>query len=266
MPPVAGARGHGLIYNIGTIVCLLYAALWVVAWFFPSLTLHSLFWTALHPPTVVKYVPPIWTVLLFLAAPIMRRDARAAQIAVSVGILVTIAPGVWDALHGGVLLGDAMMWLIVPLGIAVWVIGPPLSDAERAELPPLMKDQGAMSLGQTFVAGIGSIFATIGIFGGDFVTNFGYGDIVIPRYAAITFGLCCIVGAIVAGARSMRSRKAVHRVAKPAVRVDATPQGFHSSVIIDGQTVGMGERATEREAREAAEALIARIAPDPPAP
>lgn len=55
----------------------------------------------------------------------MRRDARRSQIMVSAGILLTIAPGLWSALRGGVLLEDGMVWLIVPLGIAVWVIGPP---------------------------------------------------------------------------------------------------------------------------------------------
>lgn len=248
---------------IGTIVCVLYALLWVAAWLYPSLS-QTLFWSALHSP----YVPPIWTALLFLAAPLMRREARRSQIMVSAGILLTIAPGLWGALRGGVLLEHAMVWLIVPLGIAVWVIGPPLSDADRAELPPLSRGPGPLSLGQTFVLMVGVIFAVVGIFAGDFVTDFGFGDIVIPRYAAIAFGLCCIVGTIVAGVLGMRGsrRTGLRRVAKPAIRIDATPQGFHWSVTIDGQTVGMGERATEWEARDAANALIARIEPEPPAP
>ena len=261
-------RKHSSTQIIGTVVCLLYALLWVAAWLDPSLILQTLFGSAPHPPPhVVKYVPPIWTVLLFLAAPIMRRDARRTQIMVSAGILLTIAPGLWGALRGGVLLQDAMVWLIVPLVIAVWVVGPPLSDAERAELPPLMRDPGQMSLGQTLVLGVGVVVAMVAILAGDIVTNFGFGDIVVPRYAAIAFGLCCIVGAIAAWVRDMRGsrRTGRRRAAKPAILVDATPQGFHWRVIIDGQTVGMGERATEPEARDAANALVARIEPEPPA-
>ena len=271
--PAAGLRlsrapGACLTQIIGTIVCLLYAVLWVVAWLDPSLTQYIPFWSWLHTPHGVKYVPPIWTALLFVAAPVMRRDARTSQIMVSAGIVATIAPGLWESLQGGVLLKDAMVWLIVPLGIAIWVFGPPLSDADRAELPPYTRGPGPMSLGQTFVFSVGVIHAVVAFLlpPDHFIINLGFGDIVIPRYAAIGFGLCCIAGALAACVLGMRGtrRKAAPR-AKPAIRVDAAPQGFHWSVIIDGQTVGMGERATEWEARDAANALIARIEPAPPA-
>lgn len=251
-----------MIQIIGTTVCLLYAVVWVVAWLDPPFALTTLFEPSPRR-AIGKYVPPIWAALLFAAAPVMRRDTRTSQIYIAVGILVFIVPGLSGAAQGRVLLTEALVWLIVPLCIAVWVFGPALSAAERAALPPVTRQP--IDPGPAFVMIVGVMLAVVGAYT-DFIVNLGFGDIVIPRYAAIAFGLCCMVGAFVATVRSTRMRKAVHARAKPAILVDASPQGggFRWRVIIDGQTVGVGERATEREARDAANALVQRINPTPP--
>ena len=253
------ARKHSPIQIIGTVVCLLYAVVWLVAWFDPPLALTALFDRSPPGRAIGKYVPPIWAALLFAAAPVMRRNTRTSQIYIAVGILAFIAPGLSGGAQGRVLPAEALLWLVVPLAIAVWVFGPPLSDAERAALPSYRREP--MDAGPALLVVLGAFLAGLGMY-----ADLIIGDIVIPRYAAIAVGLCLVVAGVVVGARSMRIRKTLYARAKPAIRVEASPQGgaFQWSVIIDGQTVGTGERATQREARDAADAYIRHINPPDP--
>ena len=258
-------RKHSPIQIIGTVVCLLYAVIWVVAWFDPPPVLTMLFDPS-SPRPRYRRVPPIWAALLFAAAPLMRRNTRTSQLFIAVGILAFIAPGLSGAAQARLLPAEALLWLVVPLAIAVWVFGPPLSDAERAALPPYRREP--IDAGPALLMVFGVFLAVLAGYTppGGLIVNLGFGDIVIPRYAALAVGLCCAALAFVLGLRSVRIRKSLYARAKPAIRVEASPQGgaFQWSVIIDGQTVGIGERATEREARAAADALIQRINPPDP--
>lgn len=260
-----------LTHKIGTIVCLLYAVIWVVAWFDPPTALTTMFDTDLHPTLPGRIIPPIFAALLFAAAPVMRRDTRTSQIMVSVGIVVMISSGLWSAWQGGIPFDQVLFWLVVPLGIAAWAFfGPTKPDSEA--LPHIRYPIRGLNPGPAFVLGVGIVFLVVGISAGEFISNFGFGDIVVPRYAAVTFGLCCIMGALVAwkfgsdgDGRSSSNRKAARPLAKSTILVGASPQGgFRWSVVIDGQTVGTGERATELEARNAADALVRRIEARPP--
>lgn len=138
MISACGRREGGMVFDtelrrkIGTIACLLYAVVWVVAWYDPSPALMTMFDTFLHPPMRGgRYIPLMAAALLFGAAPFMRRDIRRAQIMVSLGIVLVISPALVVALQGDIPLGHVLAWVVVPLGIAVWVFfGPRDPDAE----------------------------------------------------------------------------------------------------------------------------------------
>lgn len=182
-------RGHGLTQKIGTIVCLLYAVVWVVACFDPPPAMAPMF----DYPGIGKYAPPVLTALLFAAAPLMRRDIRRMRIIVPLGIVLMISPSLLVALQGGLPLGDVTLWLIVPLGIAAWVFFGPgnpdaATDSDASPAPHPIRVR-PMHPGQSLVFGIGIITLVVGSsVPGGFIFKLG----------SVMFGLCCIIGALVA--------------------------------------------------------------------
>jgi hypothetical protein len=60
-------------------------------------------------------------------------------------------------------------------------------------------------------------------------------------------------------------RSSVEAMAKPTILVRANQTGgFRWRVVLDGQTVGTGDAASEFEAREAANEIVKRIEAKPP--
>ena len=134
----------------GTIVCVAYALVWLIGWT-PSSTwtggLASIFTINDQPPIPVvlpslrggKFVP--WGFagfFIFAAAPFMRTQGRSARLVCALGIFALCGEGVWlvlrgiATLEGTIPLGQAIIWVVVPLGIAAWVLlGPQNEEAER---------------------------------------------------------------------------------------------------------------------------------------
>lgn len=159
---------------IGTIVCLIYAMVWLVGW------TPSSWWTGStaffnindQPPIPVripsyrtgKFVP--WGFagcFIFLTAPFMRAQSRNAQRICALGIFIMCAEGGWLLLRGlvtsqGVLsFGQAILWVIVPLGIAAWVLlGPPNPGAEAREARMYERRQ-AWVPGTSIVIGVAAL-------------------------------------------------------------------------------------------------------------
>jgi hypothetical protein len=194
-------RGLGLSQIIGTVVCLLYAVVWIVAWFNPPTALTTMFYSDLHPG-FHKYIPPVFAALLFAAAPVMRRDTVQSRIICSAGIVAMMLSGLWSVVQGSTRLDDAVVWLGVPLGIAAWVFfgpGPP----EGATAPPYIRRPTNPEVSLVMGLGIATLVVGCLVPAGQIILDFGFGDIVVPRYVAVTFGLCCILGPLVA--RKLRS-------------------------------------------------------------
>lgn len=123
-----------LTQKVGKTACLLYAAVWVVAWFDPPHELTALF-EGYMELRHGKYLPPVCLALLFGAAPFLRDDTRLAKIMVSLGIVLGMSNAAWVALQGNIPIGHVLYWVVVPFGIAIWVFfGPRNPEAEEREV------------------------------------------------------------------------------------------------------------------------------------
>ena len=191
------ARKHSPIQIIGTVFCLVYAVVWVVAWFDRSQILQTLFDSS--RPRRDRQICPAG----LGCAAVRRRAADAPGHPHIADLHRGRHPGddgvgpVGARREAVSALTDALVWLILPLAIAVWVFGPPLTDAERAALPPLIRtpDRSGTGIrhGRRRLRRGARRFAPPD----RFIVNLGFGDIVVPRYAAIAFGLCCALGGFV---------------------------------------------------------------------
>lgn len=160
---------------VGTVICVVYAVVWLFGWTNPSWWTSewgSIFTINDRPPIPVelpahrggKFLPwGLAGLFTFLAAPFLRTQGRSAQLISALGTVGLCAEGAWLVLRGfvtaegAVSLGQAVLWLVVPLGIAAWLLlGPPNPEAElRAAL---MYEERRSPLAILVIVGAASVF------------------------------------------------------------------------------------------------------------
>jgi hypothetical protein len=118
----------------GALACWAYALCWVILWWSPDAL-----------PPVVRVFEPIVSGrsharisalvaggLLFVAAPFVREETRLKRFFFALAIVALVAPGLWllagfyldrypIATRPTVTWSEAVLWLLLPLGIAAWV-------------------------------------------------------------------------------------------------------------------------------------------------
>ena len=111
--------------TVGTLACWAYAAIWAAFW-----------WWSDAMPAVLTVIEPIVGqrthsvipagiagLVLFGCAPFVREAERIKRVFYVIAIVALVAPGLWQALIARVAVGDMVLWLGVPLAIALWVLG-----------------------------------------------------------------------------------------------------------------------------------------------